>query len=74
MRLCDPINEESLRHQTTQLRVKLHPRRPHYDVLGNSNYIKVLTATFIHFSTGCQLRIVRIFKICLSLDCSYSYK
>ena len=48
MRLCDPINEESLRHQTTQLRVELHPRRPHYDVLGNSNHI-VMFIHFIHF-------------------------
>ena len=72
MRLCDPINEEYLRHQTTQLRVKLQPHRPHYDVLGNTNHIVVFTATFYSFSTGCQLRIVRTFKICLSTNRSYS--
>ena len=73
MRLCDPINEASLRHQTTQVTVTLQPHRPHYDVLGNSNYIEVLKLLhFIHFSTGCQLRIVRIFKLCLSTNCSYS--
>ena len=60
MRLCDPINEASLRHQTTQVTVKLQPHRPHYDVLGNTNHIVVFTATFYSFSTGCQLRIVRI--------------
>ena len=72
MRLCDPINEASLRHQTTQLTVKLQHHRTHYDVLRNTNHIVVFTATFYSFSTGCQLRIVRIFKICLSTNCSYS--
>ena len=62
MRLCDPINEESLRHQTTQLRFKLQPHRPHYDVIGNSNHIVVLTATFYSFSTGCHMRMISIFK------------
>ena len=60
MRLWDPINEESLRHQTTQLTVKVQPHRTHYDVLRNTNHIVVFTATFYSFSTGCQLRIVRI--------------
>ena len=68
MRLWDPINEESLRHQTTQLTVKVQPHRTHYDVLRNTNHIVVFTATFYSFSTGCQLRIVRIFKICLSTN------
>ena len=72
MRLCDPINEERLRHQTTQLTIKLQHHRTHYDVLGNSNHIVVFTATFYSCSTGCQLRIVSIFKIYLSTNCSYS--
>ena len=50
MRLCDPINEESLRHQTTQLTVKLQHHRTHYDVLDNTNHIVVFFLLhFIHF-------------------------